>query len=356
MLGSIKEVTMSIQTIAFPKELERHVLRDINRELIYIIIICYTLALTACFVMSQISIDLTNWEQNQALPNITVPANVEITPIQSKVDKTLQPKNISRNNGVLDLVSHISNVKRTGQELNSALSNIGSIAFFKQAGGQQAGTGGNGTMLGNSGWGGGSGLGRNGNGNNTGMNAPGLVANSVGADLSRINVIGVNAGDAQKANRLDASGVYIEGKLEKSKIDLASLSPTEVENLIANAKVQPRLIAKVVGSQGEIPTAKGRTAEDVQAKMQSYSMQIKACYTSVLRRDPNLIGEVAFSFTIKPNGTVANIQITSDSWSDSALGKQVETGMRERIANWKFDAVAPMAGDLTVNYSYLFTR
>ncbi len=348
-----------VKAITFPKELERHILRDIDREFIYIIVVCYLLALAGCFIMSQTTIDLSAYEKLQELPTVSVPANVEISSQQSTVDLKKLDKNesqIHQQGTASEISSHASLVNQVGKTLGTALTNIGSTTVFHQAGGRGFGNGN--SSGGWNGWGGGPGLGGNGSGTGTGYgnNAPGLIAGTFGNDLTKLNYIGVNTNDAKTLERLGAGGVYIEGKIGHGKIDIASLTPAEIENLIASAKVQPRSAIKILNSTGTIPTAKGRTAADVQSKMQMHSGQIKACYTTVLRHDPNLNGEVAFSFTIKPNGTVSNIQIISDNWSDNQLGNRVETGMRERIATWKFDPVTPNSGDLTVNYSYIFTR
>ncbi len=346
----------------FPKEFNHNFLRDINREFIYIIVVCYAIALTGCFVMSQTSIDLSDIEKASELPALSVPANVDIQTSQNKAEKPKdEPAAQSGQQGAVgagDIANHAAQVGRASKAAANAFAALGSVGVFKQAGvgGGGGGGSGGGGGGGSGGFGGGAGLGGTGGGGGGYGVGAGLGGIASGGDLSQMNVIGVNARDAQLAQKLGAGGKYIEGAIGKGKIDLATMSPADVENLISRARVQSRAPVSVLSSTGAAPTAKGRTASDVQNKMGGFANQIRSCYQTYLRRDPNLSGEVAFSFTIKPNGTVSKVQITSDNWSDSNYGKQVETCIRERVQTWKFDAVAPTAGDLTVNYSYVFTR
>lgn|GEM_PF-1581624 len=66
--------------------------------------------------------------------------------------------------------------------------------------------------------------------------------------------------------------------------------------------------------------------------------RITRCFERFKKRDPQLNGRVVVGFTILPDGSVTRISIKSQ-WSNVTLGSQVDECIRERVEKWKFDAI-----------------
>ncbi len=352
---------MATNTMVFPKEFERHFLKDLDKELLGIIVVLYSICLIGCTVMSQIDLNITEQDISiPGLPPVTVPTNVEVTK-QMSTPEPKAPVTVSDageatggkgGTGGADHGAVLGNVKAGAAKGYAA---VGAVGVFRQAGGGGGG-GGGGFGGGGGGFGGGAGMGGYGSGGGGGgYGVAGLGGTGSGADLSKLNVLGTGAREAAMAQKLGPGGKYVAQAAAGGKLRLTDLKPEDIDAIVRKAQVRVSNAPGISGAQ-KATSAKGRAAADIQSKVSGYSNQIKTCFQTFLRRDPNLAGEVRFAFTIKPNGTVSSAKINESNWSDTSLGRQVESCIRERVQSWRFDQIDPSSGDITVNYSYVFSR
>lgn len=142
--------------------------------------------------------------------------------------------------------------------------------------------------------------------------------------------IGIGEGQPQKVARLGSiSGSSYQGglgdKLATSRTPSIALARKEVE---VRGALDPAVIRQII--EERLP-------------------EIRYCYETALLKQTDLAGKISASWTIQPNGSVANIQSASDEIQQSVLHSCV----KERITKWKFPT--PKGGGLVhVKYPFLF--
>jgi len=105
------------------------------------------------------------------------------------------------------------------------------------------------------------------------------------------------------------------------------------------------------------PTVAGEAAGDqrrsygaISARMRQYMSGLRIVYKRLLREHPTAEGKISFKFTIKADGTVANVQVASSSFRAYPT---FEKDLTDRIAKILFDAIPK--GDVTVEFPFIFT-
>ena len=95
----------------------------------------------------------------------------------------------------------------------------------------------------------------------------------------------------------------------------------------------------------------GRDPESVMSVVNSHRAAIEYCYQRALRKNPNLKGKISVRFTISPAGQVKNVEIISNTLSDSG----VEKCIIQKIKSWKdFGPADPTKGDAVFRQDYIF--
>lgn len=343
---------MASTVMTFPRELEFQFWRDTDREFLIISIVGYIVILGLFALMAAIGSDYSDEHARRTLEKLyqikpvvvqkttTAPTKMKEEKVEVK-EETGRTKEIASRTAEKKEMSAADRAARRAAEAGAreraagaAVNAAQSVGIFKQAGVR-----------------GGIGGGRGGGaveGLSTGAGS--------GADANKLSGLGVSGSDLAGAKALRSGGKLIEGGGGKGgRLNLSQMSTADIENLIKAVSVKA-VSAPQLGGSGKAMSAKGRSSGDISSKVSGYSNQIKACFQQFLRRDPNLEGQISFSFTIKANGTVSGVRMTNSQWSDSGLGRQVESCVRERVQTWKFDQIDPASGDITVNYSYVFSR
>ncbi len=343
----------AVQT--FPKEFEVHFFRDVDKELLLIVVVCYTITLLACSVMMNIRLPGITVEDANKWLNSIAPVRVDISQIETvkpnKIISVQSPTEPSGNGN--NLISGISTEAQQQQSID-AMTAVQSVGIFSQAGGRTDSRKGNGQYGGGAMEGGGSPTG-------TGLGSgyrTGLKSIQSGSDLGNLSHIVMDPKKSEAIAQLKAGGKMLSGSptQQGKRLTLSQLRELPLEKLIERATVHTSS-AFQMASPGQAISAKGRSKADVYMIVSSNVNQIRSCFQSMLRRDPGLEGSVTLSFTIQPNGKTKNVRILERTWTDTALGKLVEAAICERIGMWQFGAIDPTAGDLTVSsMSYVFTR
>lgn len=77
--------------------------------------------------------------------------------------------------------------------------------------------------------------------------------------------------------------------------------------------------------------------------------QIRFCFQQEVQKDPNIGGQIVFSWVISPTGKVIGVTITSSTVKSEALGQCIAA----RIATWVFPSPKG-GGTVRVNYPFIF--
>lgn len=109
-------------------------------------------------------------------------------------------------------------------------------------------------------------------------------------------------------------------------------------------------------------TARGRASEIIKQRSQTtisavvmkYKNQVQYCYWTMKRRDSTLRGRVPVEFTINPAGEVTNVRFRRTDWYGNRLGADVERCIKNVISSWHFDEIDARAGNVTAGATYVF--
>ena len=88
--------------------------------------------------------------------------------------------------------------------------------------------------------------------------------------------------------------------------------------------------------------------KSVQRVIKQRQRQLVACYERELKKDPNLSGKVATTWTIGPVGRVTEAKITKNTLTNPNVGRCVVN----KIKRWRFDK--PKGGSVTISKSFIF--
>lgn len=342
---------------AFPKHLERNWFREKmeeDRDFIIIFFLGYLLVITFFGVMG--SLQWREMTLEDAQKHLDKLYSVKTTPTtfarrqamqagkKEEETKTVDEGRQAETRGRTEEKKVLSAEERRARreaaagamsaQIGSAIDAASSVGIFRRAGAGGGGKGGRGA----------------------GAVAGLSTGAGSGADMKGLAGLGVSGQDLENAQRLRGSGSLIEGGGGTGgRLNLRDMKPEEIEALIKRASVKA-VGAPVVAGSEKAKVAKGRTTEDLSRQISSYSNQVKACFQQFLRQDPNLAGTVRLSFTIKPNGTTSAVRVNESNWNDMSLGNRVNACIVQRAQSWKFEQIEATSGDLTVNYTYVFSR
>ena len=94
-----------------------------------------------------------------------------------------------------------------------------------------------------------------------------------------------------------------------------------------------------------------RSAESLNAVIQTKQGSIQRCFEKERKKDPQLNGRVTIRFTILAGGSVDRVTIRG-RWSNPRFGKAVEECVRKRVESWRFDPIDQ--GDVTIEFPLSF--
>jgi hypothetical protein len=174
-----------------------------------------------------------------------------------------------------------------------------------------------------------------------------------GGAVSTEGLVGMVTGQAaENARRLKtdgpkgggSGGVNLQGAL--TGVDVAVGGGTVGDLLEGGVQTYDR--------SGKFAGEQARSAEALRAAIAGYSPGLKDCYERQLQRDRGLKGSVLAKFTIKADGSVADVELTQPKWSDPNAGRRVESCLKQKISSWRFDPIDPSMGDFKMGQKMAF--
>lgn len=105
---------------------------------------------------------------------------------------------------------------------------------------------------------------------------------------------------------------------------------------------------------GKFAGEQARSAESLRSKISNFLPGLKDCYERQLQRDAGLSGSVLAKWTIRADGSVADVELSQSKWSDESAGRRVESCLKQKISSWRFDPVDPKLGDFKTGQKLAF--
>ena len=105
-----------------------------------------------------------------------------------------------------------------------------------------------------------------------------------------------------------------------------------------------------MASKGKAIHYEHRSHKAIHDVVYSYIESIKLCYRRRLEVNPDLRGEMMFTFIVKWSGKVDDVQLAKTNMGDTRLSKCVLS----RIKGWKFKKIPEKEGDVSVAYPIRF--
>jgi cytoskeletal protein RodZ len=128
----------------------------------------------------------------------------------------------------------------------------------------------------------------------------------------------------------------------RGQTDKSGRASADIGVAKAGSKVSSGKVSKGPGSSGppsgsvgvkQIETAMGECADAIKKVVRRKNAQIKYCYESRLKEDPNLRGRVVLEVTID-SGSVVDVAISKNKTGDKKLGACI----KKKVRKWSFPA------------------
>ncbi|MFN3821060.1 MAG: AgmX/PglI C-terminal domain-containing protein, partial [bacterium] len=173
----------------------------------------------------------------------------------------------------------------------------------------------------------------------TGGRAIGLTEGGEGKiDLKQtIGIVG-DVGVAEKVKKLRGGGAVTT---DIGDIDIAELKTLSAEDLSLMLKEAPLEVNRAaITARGSATKAQQRSAGAIADIVLQNKNQVQYCYWVLKRRDSSLRGKVVLEFSIAPSGEVVRVRFRESSWGGNPLGKQVEQCIENVVRSWHFEPIA----------------
>jgi outer membrane biosynthesis protein TonB len=167
----------------------------------------------------------------------------------------------------------------------------------------------------------------------------GMVTGKAAENVKRLKTSG--AGGAGTGS----GGVNLQGAL--TDVDTRAGGGGTVGALLEGA-------VQTYDRSGKFAGESARSASALRSAISNYSAGLKDCYERQLQRDKTLKGSVLAKFTIKADGSVADVEMTQSNWSDPNAGRRVESCLKQKISSWRFDPIDPKLGDFKMGQKMAF--
>lgn len=144
-----------------------------------------------------------------------------------------------------------------------------------------------------------------------------------------------------------AEAAAVAGDIARSELaDTGStrLAETELKGLSANAPAQQQNRSAADGSGGP----QGRSEATIRRVLEANKSSLYTLYSRALRANPLLKGKVVFELVIRPDGSLAEVNIVQSELNDSKLERQLT--LRLRSVNFGAEAVALTRSQWTVEF------
>jgi hypothetical protein len=107
---------------------------------------------------------------------------------------------------------------------------------------------------------------------------------------------------------------------------------------------------------GRFSGEQSRSAAALKSVISAYTPGLKDCFDQQLRRDSSLSGSLLLTFSILPSGDIADVQVKDNQWTNDRLGRRVESCIKKKVAQWKFDSVDASKGRFRMGQKLTFGR
>jgi len=144
-----------------------------------------------------------------------------------------------------------------------------------------------------------------------------------------------------------AEAAAVAGDIARSELaDTGStrLAETELKGLSANAPAQQQNRSAADSSGGP----QGRSEATIRRVLEANKSSLYTLYSRALRANPLLKGKVVFELVIRPDGSLAEVNIVQSELNDSKLERQLT--LRLRSVNFGAEAVALTRSQWTVEF------
>jgi len=167
----------------------------------------------------------------------------------------------------------------------------------------------------------------------------GMVTGKAAENVKRLKTDGAKAGSG------GSGGVDLQGAL--TDVDTRAGGGGTVGALLEGA-------VQTYDRSGKFAGESARSSQALRAVINGYSPGLKDCYERQLQRDRGLKGSVLAKFTIKPDGSVTDVEMSQSNWSDPNAGRRVESCLKQKISSWRFDPIDPKLGDFKMGQKMAF--
>ncbi len=167
----------------------------------------------------------------------------------------------------------------------------------------------------------------------------GMVTGKAAENVKKLKTGGAGGGAG------GSGGVDLQGAL--TDVDTRAGGGGTVGSLLEGA-------VQTYDRSGKFAGENARSSQALRTVINGYSPGLKDCYERQLQRDRGLKGSVLAKFTIKADGSVADVEMSQSNWSDPGAGRRVESCLKQKISGWRFDPIDPALGDFKMGQKMAF--
>ena len=343
----------------FPKELEKHWFRDLDKGFLVIWLLSFVILNTTAFFLSQRELRVMTQEELQAYTEVVHRVKVDTTPVVKQEEATTgsgeaieeeeeeavveeeKPKtemSAQAKQEVRDAKKEARRQKQAARKAQIA-SKIKVLAAPTARGGRSR-------------------RGRSGGGRRERAAALGLSGGGLGAAGGMKGSIGIvsDAGTASAVQKLRGGGAIGDEDIDLSGLDigeaLGALSSDEMGLMLNEAPVE--LNKKAITAKGKAAKSAQRSQKAISEVVMQNKNQVQYCYWRLKRRDSSLKGKVQVRFTIEASGEVSRVKFRSKWSGNNPLGGEAETCIENVIKSWRFPPIAESEGKVTAGATYIF--
>ncbi len=344
----------------FPKELQRHTIRDMDKEFVRIFLLTFLTLVPFTWYMSQLPVktfsgdDLVNHIAGiyRQTYRVTIPKN---TPLLSKLGNDLddtdlvekvkpnvsdiihpvateafvesdknQKKNNRRRSG-----SRIEKLSNKREQVREAAKNLHRLAAPTARGG------------------------RNRSVRSEQYGEFGLTPNSKkNYDLKAFSGIVDSKSTSSKVKDTHIVEPITD---DVDEIDISYIrSLTDDDFVMMFEDAVPNISQEPLYSRNPVTNNSSRNSASISDIVLKNQNQIKYCFWTQKRLDSALNGRIVVEFIIDPSGKVISVKITQSKWTNQSAGLKVERSIKNIISGWRFPAIKGDSGNFTAGATYIF--
>lgn len=145
---------------------------------------------------------------------------------------------------------------------------------------------------------------------------------------------------------LNAAALFVAGLLvcTPAAFCLAETAPESVPKMLDADDAAEKDAGRPAGAADNAAGIR----DSISRAIASFEKEIREIYYRELLKSPNIGGEIAVSFTVRPGGDVADVKVDRSSLNWPPL----EEGILNRIGTWKFSPFEGNPVSVTVPYKF----